>query len=120
MAQELEQAIIQEPALQKELEAIFQELDALRTAQSTLKEDEREWFVTTLEKELRQRGQWEKYQAVLHGDSSALTQGTDNIALAGIQTSGPMVVATHGAQVQVSSSAGKAEDATDKKRKPPL
>jgi len=111
VAQNLEQAIASEPALQKELDTILEKLDALRTAQAMLKESEREWFVTTLEKELRKIGNWEKYKAVLRGDSNVLAQGEQATAVGPIQADqGTVVVAAPGAKVQINQESSKRDN----------
>ena len=117
----LEQAIAHEPALQKELDVILDELDALRTAQAMVKESDRKWFATTMEKELKQLGQWQKYKAVLRGDSSALAQGNQAMAVGSIQSSGqgPVVIAAPGANVQINPPLDRTAESTIPNQKSP-
>lgn len=121
VAHGLEQAIVDEPALQKELDVILDELDALRAAQAMVKKSDRKWFDKALEKELKQRGQWQKYKAVLRGDSSALAQGDQATAVGSIQASnqGTVVVAGSGARVHINPKALSGADSAVKHKKTP-
>lgn len=71
---------VQEPALQKELDAILAKLGVVTAVHDALPAADRAWFVATLRQELAQLGNASRYTAVLKG-SGALAQGDNAVAV---------------------------------------
>ena len=79
-ANQLEQAVLAEPALQAKLDQFLTELGAFQEAQNALSNDDKNWFAETLQRELKELGSGAKYEATLIGDG-AIAQGAGAVAL---------------------------------------
>lgn len=79
-AKEIEKEIKHDAALRKEIDAVLQKLEAFSLAREELPANDREWYDKTLQAELQQLGNFQHFQATLHG-SGAIAQGEGATAL---------------------------------------
>ena len=80
VAEALAKEVQAEPVLQVELDALLKELDALKEAEHALAAEDKEWFVETIQKELKQLNSGVTNTATLIGDG-AIAQGDGAIGL---------------------------------------
>jgi hypothetical protein len=74
VAGQIEKDMLTDKDLRAELDKLLEKLDALPLAREALNDADRTWFEETLEKELSQMGNIQKFKAVLKG-SGAIAQG---------------------------------------------
>ena len=94
-AEQLQDAVSSEPALQEKLDHFLDELGVLRDAEFALAESDKAWFVENIQHELAQLNSRLKYEynATLNGDGAiALGDGTVAIGAGGIYAKGDLIV----------------------------
>ncbi len=74
-ARQLASQIASEPKLQKELDAILQAIETFAQAKAALPEADRQWFVDTLQAELKQLGNAVTFNIHVSGSGAAATHG---------------------------------------------
>ncbi len=80
VARELEQETQSNPVLGLEIDALLGALDALKQAEKSLTTEDKFWFETTIQRELKQIGSGVKYHATLIGDG-AIAEGDEAVAV---------------------------------------
>ena len=69
----IEKTVSHHPQLRNELDEIMLKLDAIPNVQKYLSSEDKKWFITALEKQLREMGNYKRYeQIIIQGDKAHL------------------------------------------------
>lgn len=87
-ARQLSAQLANEPQLRAELDAILQALDTFTRAREALPEADRQWFVDTLQKELKQLGNAATFNIQVSGSGAVATHGGVAAGAGGVAVGG--------------------------------
>ncbi|MCP4935223.1 MAG: SUMF1/EgtB/PvdO family nonheme iron enzyme, partial [bacterium] len=76
----LQKALADTPQIKDEIDAVLTELAVVEDAQNSLAADDKTWFLQTLQRELTQLGNLERYSVQL-GDQAVFVDGDHNVVL---------------------------------------
>ena len=85
---ELEQALSSNADLREQVDMLMQKLDVVSAARATLPEAEQAWFTETLNQELAQMGNLQRYAVMLKGDGAINLGSGDALGAGAVKIGG--------------------------------